>query len=85
MGIAADIVLIVVAGLLGGLVAQRLQQPLILGYLLIGVVVGPYTGGITVAGIHEIELLAEIGGRSCSLPWASNSPSTNCSPCGTSH
>ena len=61
MGIAADIVLIVVAGLLGGLVVQRLKQPLILGYILAGVVVGPYTGGITVAGIHDIELLAEIG------------------------
>ena len=31
MGIAADIVLIVVAALLGGLVAQWLRQPLLLG------------------------------------------------------
>lgn len=61
MGIAADIVIIVVAALLGALIAQRLKQPLILGYILAGVVVGPYTGGITVGGIHEIELLAEIG------------------------
>lgn len=61
MGIAADIVIIVVAALLGALIAQRLKQPLILGYILAGVAVGPYTGGITVGGIHEIELLAEIG------------------------
>lgn len=61
MGIAADIVLIVVAALLGGLVAQRLHQPLIIGYILAGVVVGPYTGGVTVTAIHDIELLAEIG------------------------
>jgi CPA2 family monovalent cation:H+ antiporter-2 len=61
MGIAADIVIIVVAALIGALIAQRLKQPLILGYILAGVVVGPYTGGITVGGIHEIELLAEIG------------------------
>lgn len=61
MGIAADIVIIVVAALIGALIAQRLRQPLILGYILAGVVVGPYTGVITVGDIHEIELLAEIG------------------------
>ena len=33
----------------------------IIGYILAGVLVGPYTGGITVSGIHEIEMLAEIG------------------------
>lgn len=61
MGIAADIVIIVVAALLGGLVAQWLRQPLLLGYILAGVLVGPYTGGITVTEIHQVELLAEIG------------------------
>ncbi len=61
MGIAADIVIIVVAALLGGVLAQRFKQPLILGYILAGIVVGPYTGGVTVSGVHELELLAEIG------------------------
>jgi CPA2 family monovalent cation:H+ antiporter-2 len=61
MGVAADIVIIVIAALIGALIAQRLKQPLILGYILAGVVVGPHTGGITVGDIHEIELLAEIG------------------------
>jgi len=61
MGIAADIAIIVVAALIGGLLAQRLRQPLILGYILAGVLVGPYTGGVTVTEIHDIELLAEIG------------------------
>ena len=61
MGIAADIAIIVVAGLMGGLIAQQLRQPLILGYILAGVIVGPFTGGITVVEIHDIELLAEIG------------------------
>lgn len=61
MGVAADIVIIVVAALFGALVAQRVKQPLILGYIVAGVVVGPYTGGVTVGDIHEIELLAEIG------------------------
>lgn len=61
MGIAADIVIIVVAALAGGLIAQKLKLPLILGYILSGVLVGPYTGGVTVSDIHDIELLAEIG------------------------
>lgn len=61
MGIAADIVIIVVAALLGGLIAQKFRQPLILGYILAGVLIGPFTGGVTVSDVHEIEKLAEIG------------------------
>lgn len=61
MGIAADFALIIVAALLGGIVAQRLGQPLIIGYITAGVLIGPYTAGPTVSGIHDIELLAEIG------------------------
>ncbi|MHB1350977.1 MAG: cation:proton antiporter domain-containing protein [Desulfobulbaceae bacterium] len=61
MGIAGDIVIIVVAALCGALVAQKLRQPLILGYIAAGIVIGPYTGGITVTDIHQIEFLAEIG------------------------
>lgn len=61
MGIVADIILILVVGFLGGLVANRLRQPLIVGYIIAGIAVGPYTGGATVANVHEIELLAEIG------------------------
>ncbi|PLX94808.1 MAG: portal protein [Desulfuromonas sp.] len=59
MGIAADIVVIVVAALFGGLVAQRLKQPLMLGYIIVGVLIGPLTG--RVSDVHEIEKLAEIG------------------------
>lgn len=61
MGIAADIAIIVVAGLLGGLIAQFARQPPVLGYIAAGVLVGPFTGGITVSSTHDIELLAEIG------------------------
>src|SRR5919205_665976 len=61
MGIAGDIALILVAALLGGVVARRLGLPLILGYILAGVLVGPNTGGPTVGQIHDIELLAEVG------------------------
>ena len=61
MGIAGDIAIILVAAFVGGVIAQRLGLPLILGYILAGVVVGPNTAGLTVGDAHEIELLAEIG------------------------
>jgi CPA2 family monovalent cation:H+ antiporter-2 len=61
LGIAADIAIILVAALIGGFIAQRLGQPLLLGYIVAGVLVGPNTGGVTISDIHDIELLAEIG------------------------
>ena len=61
MGIASDFVLIVIAGLLGGLLARAVRLPLLVGYVAAGIVVGPYTAGPTVVQIHDIELLAEIG------------------------
>ncbi|MCA8939053.1 MAG: cation:proton antiporter, partial [Planctomycetes bacterium] len=61
MGIAADIVILVVAAFGCGLIFQRLGQPLILGYILAGVALGPFTGGLSVSEVKDIELLAEIG------------------------
>lgn len=60
MGIATDIILIIVTGFFCGLLFQRLGQPLILGYIVAGILLGPHTGGM-VSNLHEIELLAEIG------------------------
>ncbi len=60
MGIAADIIIIIVAALLGGLLAQKMRQPLLLGYILVGVAIGPFSGGI-ISDPHEVEKLAEIG------------------------
>jgi monovalent cation:H+ antiporter-2, CPA2 family len=61
LGIAADFVLIVVAGLVGGLLARALRVPLLVGYVAAGVLVGPYTAGPTVVQVHDIEQLADIG------------------------
>jgi len=61
MGIASDIAIIVVAALIGGAIAQQFKQPLILGYILAGVLIGPHTGLVIVTEIQEIERLAEIG------------------------
>jgi CPA2 family monovalent cation:H+ antiporter-2 len=49
-----------VAAVIGGYVTQRLQLSPIVGYLLAGIVVGPYTPGF-VADRELAEQLAEIG------------------------
>src|ERR1700716_1794277 len=58
--LVADLVLAVLAAFVGGVIAQRLGQPVILGYLLAGVIIGPFTPGPT-ADVHSVQLLAEIG------------------------
>lgn len=61
VGIATDLIYIVIAALIGGVVAHLLRQPLICGYILAGLIVGPYTGGYTIQNVEAIEKLAEIG------------------------
>ncbi|MBZ4643858.1 MAG: potassium/proton antiporter [Deferribacteraceae bacterium] len=61
MGIVTDISIILIVGLIGGIIAQQLRQPLILGYILAGIIVGPSTTWLTITDTHNIELLAEIG------------------------
>lgn len=61
LGIAADVAIILIAGMAGGLIAHRLGQPPLLGYILAGILVGPHTPGPIISNIHDIELLAEIG------------------------
>lgn len=61
MGITTDIILLIVVAFGCGLLLQRLGQPVILGYIAAGIILGPHTGGVTVSEIHQIEKLAEIG------------------------
>lgn len=56
-----DLAYVFVAAMAGGLVARKLRQPLILGYVGGGIVVGPFTPGLRLSDVHELELLAEIG------------------------
>lgn len=58
--LVADLVLAVLAALLGGLAAQRLGQPPLLGYLVGGVAISPLTPG-PFADVKTIQVLAEIG------------------------
>ena len=56
-----DLAYVFGAALLGGLAARRLRQPLIIGYVIGGILIGPFTPGPTVSQIHFLELLAEVG------------------------
>jgi CPA2 family monovalent cation:H+ antiporter-2 len=56
-----DLAYVFVAAMAGGLVARMLRQPLILGYVAGGVVVGPFTPGLRISDLHELEILAEVG------------------------
>ncbi|HLH07445.1 MAG TPA: cation:proton antiporter [Terriglobales bacterium] len=56
-----DLAYVFVAAVLGGLAARALRQPLILGYVLAGIVLGPFTPGPSLADTHALEVLAEIG------------------------
>ena len=55
-----DLVLAIVAAFIGGLAAQRLGQPVIVGYLIAGVALGPFTPGPT-ASAESVGVIAEIG------------------------
>jgi len=61
MGIAEDIILIIAFSALCALIAHRLNLPLILGYIVAGIIIGPHTAGISISNIPQIEKLAEIG------------------------
>ena len=58
--LVVDLALAIVVAFLGGSIAHRLGQPVILGYLLAGVAIGPFTPGPT-ASPHSVQVLAEIG------------------------
>lgn len=55
-----DLVMVLGVALLAGMVAQRLNQPVLLGYIVAGVIVGPNTPGL-VADRGRVELLANVG------------------------
>ncbi|MGC2110595.1 MAG: cation:proton antiporter [Candidatus Korobacteraceae bacterium] len=50
-----------IAAILGGALAWRLRQPLILGYVLAGIVLSPFTPGPAVREAHTFQIVAEVG------------------------
>lgn len=55
-----DLVLALGAAFLGGIIAQRLGQPVLIGYVLAGVLIGPNTPGPS-ADRERVEVLANLG------------------------
>ncbi|MBA2596855.1 MAG: cation:proton antiporter [Chloroflexia bacterium] len=55
-----DIVIALGAAAIGGLVAQRLGLPALIGYILAGLAIGPNTPGL-VADVDRVQLLANLG------------------------
>lgn len=65
-----DLVTVVIAAFLGGVAARALRAPPVLGYLAVGMIIGPYVAGrtgdewlhfATVADVDTVHRLAEIG------------------------
>jgi K+:H+ antiporter len=56
-----DLAYVFLAAVVGGTIARKLRQPLILGYVLGGIFIGPFTPGPTVTDVHFLESLAEFG------------------------
>jgi CPA2 family monovalent cation:H+ antiporter-2 len=61
MLIFRDITIVFVAAAIAGLISWRLRQPLILGYVLAGLVLSPLTPGPQIHDVHTFEVMAEIG------------------------
>jgi monovalent cation:H+ antiporter-2, CPA2 family len=56
-----DLTYIFLAAVCGGAVAWRLRLPLILGFVLGGLVISPFTPGPHLSNLHTFETLAEVG------------------------
>jgi monovalent cation:H+ antiporter-2, CPA2 family len=58
--LVVDLVLVLAIALLGGMIARRLSQPVVLGYIMAGVLLGPNTPGFSVDRV-QVEFLANVG------------------------
>jgi CPA2 family monovalent cation:H+ antiporter-2 len=56
-----DLTYIFLAAVLGGLAAWKLRLPLILGFVVGGIVISPFTPGPHLSDLHTFELFAEVG------------------------
>jgi CPA2 family monovalent cation:H+ antiporter-2 len=56
-----DLAYVFLAAVAGGALARLARQPLILGYVLGGILISPLTPGPSVSDLHTFELFAEIG------------------------
>jgi CPA2 family monovalent cation:H+ antiporter-2 len=60
LGLGLDLIIVLAVAIAGGMLAHRLKLPIILGYLVGGIIVGPYGFGL-VHDLESIHTLATIG------------------------
>jgi CPA2 family monovalent cation:H+ antiporter-2 len=56
-----DLALVLIAAVLGGTLAWLARQPLVVGYVVGGMVISPFTPGPSIADSRHFEVFAEIG------------------------
>lgn len=56
-----DLAYVFLAAIAGGLVAWRLRQPVIIGYVVAGILISPLTPGPSVSDVRTLEQFAETG------------------------
>src|SRR5580658_1763702 len=56
-----DLTYVFLAATLGGLLAWRLKLPLILGFVVGGIAISPFTPGPQLSDLHTFEVFAEVG------------------------
>src|SRR2546428_5029811 len=56
-----DLGLLLLAALGGGIIAHLLRQPLVIGYILGGIIVSPFTPGPRISNPSGFEIFADIG------------------------
>lgn len=56
-----ELAMIFAGAFLGAAIAHRLRQPVIIGYVLAGLALSPFTPGPSVHNVHSFELMAEVG------------------------
>jgi CPA2 family monovalent cation:H+ antiporter-2 len=56
-----DLTYIFIAAVAGGLLAWRFRLPLILGFVLGGIVISPFTPGLQLSDVHTFEVFADVG------------------------
>jgi len=59
-GFGLDLIVVLAAALVGGMLAHRARLPVLLGYLVGGIIVGPYGFGL-VKDVETVRVLANIG------------------------
>src|SRR3954471_9442397 len=56
-----DLALVMIVAAIVTVLFRRLRQPVVLGYILAGVIIGPHTPGVLISDQHAIQTLSGLG------------------------